>query len=329
MGPESSKRRASLIGAGALTIGAALPRFVGAQTGFPSKPIRLIVPFAPGGAADIAARHLAPLLSAELGKPVLVENRGGGDGAIAGIEVAKSAPDGHTIFFSTASALSYVPAVRKNPPYDVLNDFTPITNFCRFTFFLCVHSSLPVTTVTEFVAHLRANPGKLAYGTGNTTSVVATAQFLQNTGTDMVHVPYKGEAQALLDFTTGRIQAMFATPAVTTPMLRENKMRALAVLLPARSALLPEVPTMTEAGLPLVNIDPWGGFVAPAKVPREIVDRLAQALHATMKKPELLEQMDRLALAIRPSTPQELGDQIKAQLAVWSKSVRAAGIPVE
>ena len=322
----------ALSAANAVTV---LPTAVGwsgqahAQTGWPSGPIRIIVPFSAGGAADIAARAISVHLSNALGKPVVVENRAGADGAIAGVEVAKSAPDGHTIFMATASPLSYVPSIRANPPYDPIADFTPISNFGTFTFFLTVHESVPVKTLGEFLEYLRANPGKLSYGTGNTTSILAMAQMLQHSKTDMVHVPYKGEAQALLDFATGRIQVMWATPAILTAGVKEGKLRPLAVLLPKRSSLMPEVPTVAEAGLPLVNLSPWGGFVGPAKLPRDIVDRLSKEFTTILARPDLREQMDKYALIVAGSTPEVLTETIKEQLQAYGRTIKEAKIPLQ
>ncbi len=321
-------RRQWLQMSAALAAGSALTP-ARAQSGWPAKPLRIVVPFAAGGAADAAARVVAQHLTNSLGKTVVVDNRGGADGAIAGQEVARSAPDGYTIFLATASPLSYVPSARRNPPYDPVADFTPITRFCTFTFFLIVHPSLPVTTLPELITYARANPGKLSYATGNTTSIVATAQLMQSAGIDMVHVPYKGEAQALLDFATGRVQVMFATPAVTNPLEKDGKLRALCTLLPTRSALMPNVPTITEAGQPLVNISPWGAFVGPAKMPADIVERLAGELQVIMKRPEFIEQMDKYGLPLVPSTPQQAGAFIKEQQVAWNKTMREAKIALD
>ena len=197
---------------------------------WPAKPLRLVVPFAAGGAADLAARLIAQQMSQSLGKPMVVENRGGADGAIAGVEVARSAPDGYTLFMATASPLSYVPSVKRNPPYDPLLDFTPISYFATFTFFMMVHPSVPVTNMTELINYARTNPGKLSYATGNTTSILAMAQFNAANKLSMVHVPYKGEAQAVADLVPGRVQLMWATPAVL-PQLTKAGMKPLAVLL--------------------------------------------------------------------------------------------------
>jgi tripartite-type tricarboxylate transporter receptor subunit TctC len=296
---------------------------------WPSKPIRLVVPFPAGGGADVAARVLAGHLANAVGQSVLVENRAGADGVIAAQEVIRSAPDGHTIFFGTASSMSYVPSSRKTPPYDPIADFTPLTDFCTFTFFWAVHESVPARNMDEFVKYARANPGKVSYGTGNSTGIVATAQLAQTAKLDMTHVPYKGEAQAAIDLGSGRIQAMFATPAITNTLMRDGKVKLLAVLLPQRSQLQPDVPTMAEAGQPLVDIKPWGAFFGPAKLPEPIVNRLSQELNTIIKRPDMRESMDKNALAVHGSTPAELAAFVKGQLASWGKTIREAKLMVD
>lgn len=300
-----------------------------AQEAWPSKPIRLVVPFPAGGGADVAARVLSAHLANAVGKPVVVENRAGADGAIAAQEVIRSAPDGHTFYFGTASSMSFVPAVRRNPPYDPIADFTPLTDFCTFTFFWAVHESIPARNLEEFVRYAKANPGKISYGTGNSTGIVATAQLMQTAGLDMTHVPYKGEAQAALDLGTGRIQAMFATPAITNTLTKDGKVKLLAVLLPKRSPLQPDVPTMAEAGQPLVDIKPWGAFFGPPKLPEAIVNRLSQELNIIIRRPDMRETMDKNALAIHGSTPAELAQFVKQQAASWGKTIREAKLQVD
>lgn len=324
-----TQRRRVLAGAGALAAQGLWPAMAVAQEAWPSKPIRIVVPFPAGGGADVAARVLANHLSNAVGKPVLVENRAGADGVIAAQEVIRSAPDGHTVFFGTASSMSYVPNVRRTPPYDPVADFTPITDFCTFTFFWAVHESVPAKNLDEFIKYTRANPGKVSYGTGNSTGIVATAQLSQTAGLDMTHVPYKGEAQAALDLATGRIQAMFATPAITNALTKDGKVKLQAVLLPKRSSLHPEVPTIAEAGQPLVDLKPWGGFFGPAKLPADITNRLSQELNTIFRRPDMREAMDKNALAIHGSTPAELGQFLRQQLASWGKTIREAKLVVD
>lgn len=322
-------RRGWLAAGAALAVqGALAPRAL-AQSGYPSKQVRIIVPFPAAGGADLGARQLSTHLAAALGKPVVIENRAGADGAIAAQEAARSAPDGHTIYFATASSLSYLPAVRKALPFDPIADFSPVTRFVTFTFFLMVHESVPGRTLDEVIAHVRANPGKLSYGTANSTGILATAQLAKSANLDMVHVPYKGESQTVVDLTTGRIHMLWATPAITATLMKDNKTRPVAVLLPSRSALMPEVPTLAEAGQPLVDISPWGAMFVPAKTPREIVERLHREINVVMARADLREQMDKLGLPMKGSSPEECGAFLKDQLGAFDRAARQAGIARE
>jgi tripartite-type tricarboxylate transporter receptor subunit TctC len=327
--PEpAAPRRRVLAAGGALALGAALPGGVRAQSDWPSRPVRLVVPFPAGGAADLGARAVAVQLSNLFGKPVPVENRAGADGAVAALEVIKSPADGHSLYFGTATSMSYTPSIRKSPPYDPVADFTPISNVCVFTFYFAVAPTVPANTLAEFVAHVKANPGKLAYASGNSTGILASAQLVASNKLEMTHVPYKGEAQAVIDLVGGRVQAMFATPAVL-PQLLERKFRLLAVLLPQRTRAFPEVPTMTEAGQPLVNISPWGGLFGPAKLPRELVDRISRDFNVVMRRPDVVEQFDKLGLLPLPSSPDELAGIVRDQLGVFARAMREAGIQQE
>ena len=298
-------RRRALAAAGSLVLGSALPSIARAQSDWPTKPVRLVVPFPAGGGADLGARVVSVHLASAFGKPVVVENRAGADGAVAALEVIKSAPDGHTLYFGTATSMSYTPSIKKNPPYDPIADFTPISTFCIFTFYLMVAPSVPARTLGELVSYVRANPGKLTYATGNSTSILAMAQLIQNNKLEMTHVPYKGEAQAALDLIGGRIPIMFATPAILPQLLKE-KFTPVAVLLPKRTNTMPDVPTMAEAGQPLVNIMPWGGLFGPAKMPPALVDRISRDFGTVMRRADVGEQYEKLGLFPTPSSPQAL-----------------------
>jgi tripartite-type tricarboxylate transporter receptor subunit TctC len=328
MSTSGTNHLRALLGASLATLAAAASPSVRAQAAFPTKPIRLITGFPAGSATDGICRAIAEPMRQKLGQPVIVENRAGANGAVGAAEVARAAPDGHTLFFGTATAMSYTPSIKKNPPYDSIADFTPISNLCIFTFYLMVQPSLPVNTLAEFVAYAKANPGKIAYATGNSTGILSIAQLAQANKLDMTHVPYKGEAQAVIDMVGGRVQAMFATPAVLPQLLKE-KFKMVAVLLPRRTTSYPDVPTMSEAGQPLVNILPWGGLFGPARMPRDIVERISRDFNVIMRRPDVAEQYEKLGLLPTPSTPEVLGTLVKDQLGAWSKSMRAAGIELE
>ena len=300
-----------------------------ASAQYPSKPIRLIVPFPPGGAAELGARIFSQPLGQALGQPVIIETKPGADGAIAADATMKAAPDGYTLFYATNTAFSWLPAVRKIPPYDPLADFTPVSMIGQFGFFLFSHPSVPATTLAELLTYIRFNPGKLNYASGNSTSMVATAQLAIQEKLNMVHVPYKGDGPLSIDLLGGRIQLAIATPGTLAPQVKEGKLRVLATLLPARNPLLPEVPTMTEIGLPPLSITPWGGVFGPAKMPKEIADRVSRELVALLKRPEVREAFGRLAFEPRGSTPEELAAFVKEQGEVWRRTVREIGITPE
>lgn len=300
-----------------------------AQAQYPTKPVRLIVPFPPGGAAELGARIFAQPLGQALGQPVVIETRPGADGAIAAEATMKAAPDGHTLLYATNTAFCWVPAVRKQPPYDPITDFTPVSMIGQFGFFLFSHPSVPATTVGELLAYIRANPGKLNYGSGNSTAMLATAQLVQREKLDVVHIPYKGDGPLTIDLLGGRIQFALATPGSAAAQVREGKLRALATLLPSRSPLLPEAPTLPEAGVEGLTLTPWGGVFGPKGMPREIVDRLSRELVALLGRPEVREAFGKLAFEPRGSTPEELGAFTKEQLAIWRRLVAELGIQPE
>jgi tripartite-type tricarboxylate transporter receptor subunit TctC len=300
-----------------------------ASAQYPNKPIRLLVPFAPGGAAEVGARIFAQPLGQALGEPVIVEAKPGGDGVIAADAVMKAAPDGYTLFYPSNTAFNYVPATRKVPPYDPVADFTPVSLVGIYGFFLFVHPSVPANTAAELIAYARANPGKLNYGTGNSTSIVMTAQLKQLEKLDIVQVPYKGDGPLTIDLLAGRVQFAIATPGSAAPQVKAGKLRALAAMFPSRSQLLPDVPTAAEAGLGKLSVTPWGAVFGPAKMPREIADRLSRELAIVLKREDVREGLGKLAFEPRSSTPDELTAFLKEQIESWARTARAAGIEPE
>ena len=301
----------------------------GAQAQYPNKPIRLIVPFPPGGAAELGARIFAQPLSQALGQPVVIETKPGADGAIAADATMKAAPDGYTLFYATNTAFSWVPAVRKNPPYDPVADFTPVSMVGIFGFFVFSHPSVPANNMAELFAHIRANPGKLNYASGNSTAMLSTAQLVLREKLDVVHIPYKGDGPLSIDLLGGRVQFAIATPGAAAPQVKEGKLRVLATLLPNRSPLLPQAPTMAESGLAGLSITPWGGVFGPKGMPRDVTDRLSRELIALLKRPEVREAFGILAFEPRGSTPEELAAFTKEQLEVWRRVVAEVGIKPE
>jgi len=296
---------------------------------YPTRPIKFVVPFGAGAASDTLGRVIAQELSQALGQPVVIVNKPGADGALAGVEVKRSAPDGYTFLFGTNSPLGVVPHIRKEPPYDVLADFTPVTYIGDNSFFMVVHPSVPANSITEFVAYAKANPGKLNYATGNTYAIVATAMFTASTGIDMVHVPYKSEPEAITDLLSGQVQLMNATSTTIAQHVKAGKLKALATTFHERSAVLPDVPSIVEAGLPRFPISPWFALVGPAGVPADIVARMNKEMVAVLANPAVRGQMLQVGFAPKSSTPEELTAFLKEQIGVWKEAVRVAGIEAQ
>jgi tripartite-type tricarboxylate transporter receptor subunit TctC len=299
---------------------------IGVQAQYPTKPVRIVLQFPAGGLADTVIRVLANPLSQSLGQPIVVDNKPGADGAIAGETVKNAAPDGYTLFFATNSALSATPVLRKNPPYDPVADFTPIALTGRFPFFVFAHPSLQAKSLQELFAQAKAHPGKLNYGSGNTTSILATAQLASITKTEMVHIPYKGDAPLMQDLVAGRLHFAIASTAPGAALAKDGKLKVLATLGARRSNLFPDAQTMPEAGFPQYSVIAWGAIVGPARMPRDIVERVARDVNAAVNTAQVKEQLDKFGYELQGSSPDELGKFIGEQLATWRIAVKEAGI---
>ena len=300
----------------------------GAYAQYPTKPIRMVVPFPPGGSADVIARSIAQSMSQGLDQPVVVENKTGADGMIAGEAVMKAAPDGYTLIFATNTAFNAAPVMHKAITYDPVADFTPVGRVGTFGFFVFVHEGLPARTLAQLFEYARANPGKLSYGSGNSTSIIATARLAQEARLDMTHVPYRGEAPMTLDLLAGRVQVAVATGTLLQHA-KDGKLRVLVTLLPNRAAVLPDVPTLVEVGVRAMPMTSWAGIFGPAKMPRPIVERLARELSRALAQPGTRDQLEKLAFEPQSSTPEELGEIVRVQLEIWRKSVRDAGLAAQ
>ena len=310
----------------ALALACAAP-FAAAQA-WPSKPVRIVLQFPPGGSTDVVARILAQTLTTSLGQPVIVENRPGADGAIAADHVIRSEPDGHTFFLASNTPMMQVPLLKKNPPYDPVKSFTPVSLVGRYVYVLAVNPTVPAKDVTELLAYARANPGKLGYGSYSGVTTLMHNR-LKSAGADMNLVPYKGEAPTIVDILGNHVQLTFATPISTLSHIKEGKLRALAVLLPKRSALLPGVPTAAEAGLPPFNAGTWAMLLGPAKLPPDITQRMNKALNAAMQRPDVREKIDALGFDLAGSTPEEVAAFLQEQLQAWGRAFREAGMQPE
>ncbi len=303
-----------------------LPVFATAQAPYPTKPIKIVIPFGPGSSTDTIIRILAEPVGAALGQPIVIEAKPGGDGAISAMEVARAAPDGYTLLVGSGSPMAAVPYLRKNPPYDPLRDFTPITDIGRYTVFMYVNSNVPAKTLAEFIAYAKANPGKLSYATGNASGIVAFAQFNSLTGIDMLPVPYKSAPPAMLDLVAGRVDAMMDPPTTGLPYVKDGRLRALVTTLDRRSPLLPDVPTIREAGVPEFTISNWMGLVGPAGMPRDVVNRLNREFANALKRPEVVAALEKQAFLPNPSTPEQFGDFIKEQMQSYATLLKRAGV---
>jgi tripartite-type tricarboxylate transporter receptor subunit TctC len=296
---------------------------------YPDKPIRLIVPFPAGSVTDTLTRVIAPKLSQRLGQNVIVENKAGANGAIAGQFIARAAPDGYTLMMGTNSPLAGIPFLMKDPPYNVLTDFTSIGFIGNFTHFLLVNQDLPVKNLNELLAYARANPGKLNFGSGHTAALIYGTQLKTLSKVDIVQVSYKGEPEQTADLLANRIQLAFTSPATSTGFIKENRLRALGVVLDQRSPIFPDVPTMAEAGLPNFTNISWMALVGPAKLPRLIVDLLNKELNAVLNMPDVREQLERQSMKAAGGSPEDLDAILKDQLVVWQKALDSAGIKSE
>jgi tripartite-type tricarboxylate transporter receptor subunit TctC len=303
--------------------------FVAHADTYPGKPITIIVPFGPGSATDTITRVVAQQLGAALGQSVVVEGRPGANGALSALFVARAAPDGYTLLMSTNSPHSAVPFLMKNPGYDPVKDFAAITRMGSYTLMLCIHPSIPAKSVKELIEYAKANPGKLSFASGNTSGVVAGETLKHWAEIDMLHVPYKSAPPALNDLLAGRVSMMFTDLTTGMPHVKAGTLRALAVTRLQRSTLIPELPTLDEAGVTGFDMDSWAGIFAPAGTPAEIVTLLNKELRKIIDNPEVKSNLGKAGFEAFSSSPEELGDFVKIQLAKWSKMIRDAGIQPE
>lgn len=301
-----------------------------AQT-YPAKPVKLIVPFPPGGNTDIVGRLIAEKLSASLGEQVYVDNRGGAGGTIGAEAAAKSPNDGYTLFFSTTGTLASAPSMRTDLRYDPVRDFAPIATLANAPVVVIVRDDLPVKTLSDLISLAKAKPGTLKFGSAGTGHFVHIAgeMFKTAAGVDMLHVPYKGVAQALVDLLGGRIDVMFDAPAQYEPHFKSGKVRALAVAAPRRLARLPDVPTTAEAGLPGYVLASWFGLAAPAGTPAQIVALLNAHVQKALAAPDVVQTMAKLGLESGGGSAEQYAAMIVEDLAQWRAAVKKAGIKIE
>lgn len=317
-----------LVVAASIVFGAAWPAH--AQP-YPNRPIKLVVPFGPGGPTDVAARLAARIIQDGLGQPVVIENRPGAGGATGTRSVAQAEPDGYTLLLGTVATLAAVPAVQKNAGFDPVKSFAAVSQLTDSATLMIVPPSLPVSSVGEFIAHAKANPGKLNFasaGVGNQTHLNGEV-FKTKTGLDLVHVPYKSGAEMLSAVLTEQVHLTFSDISVALALVESKKLKALAVTTPQRWPALPDLPTMIESGVPDFISIFWTGVLAPAGTPRDVVDRLSSAIHEGLRSQASLSALARIGSVPRPSSPQEFSEYIASEAARWSAVVKLAGIKPE
>jgi tripartite-type tricarboxylate transporter receptor subunit TctC len=318
---------ASLIGLGA---GALSHKNVWAATDYPNKPIRVIVPWPAGGVADATTRRICAFMEPLLKTALVVENKAGASGMIGADLVAKAKPDGYTVLRGDMVSLAVTPYLFKNVPYDPVRDFAPISGHARGVMLLVVHPGVKAQSFSELIALAKAHPGTLHYGAPIGASQHLAMELLkQQTGVDVVHVPYKGEGPAMSDLVGGQIQMMFAFVNGVGPMVKAGKLRALVVTRAERIAMFPNLPTVIEAGQPGLEMWGWGGFVAPAGTPWPIIDTLNGAIAKAMAHPELQAFMTNAGSDSMVNTPEQFGELLKAEIKRWAEVVRRSGVKVE
>jgi tripartite-type tricarboxylate transporter receptor subunit TctC len=301
-----------------------------AHAQYPNRPVKLIVPFPPAGATDLVGRIVAQKLGEQLGQPVVVENRPGAGGTIGSDLAAKSAPDGYTLLMATSSTHSIGPVLQKLP-YDPLKDFAPITHVANVPNVLVVSPKLPVGSVAELIALAKSKPGQLNFASSGVGTIVHLngELFKMLAGVDLVHVPYKGTALSIPDVANGSIAMLFDSLASVQPHIKAGRVKPLAVNAQKRSALMPEVPTLSEAGMPAFDRYTWFGMFAPAGTPRAIVERVQAEVLAALKAPDLLERFAAAGAEAVGSTSEQFVERIKSDAAKWSQVIKAANVKVQ
>lgn len=311
-------RRSVLALAALMTFGAAH-----AQPSYPNKPIRLLVPFAAGGTTDLIARVVADPLGRELGQPVIVENKGGGGGAIGAAETARAAPDGYSLGVATVSTTATNPAINPKIPYNVFTDFTPIVNIAATPNIIAANPQFPGKNYQDFLAEVKNNPGKYSFASPGTGSIghLMMEMFMLATGTEMMHVPYRGSGPALNDAMAGQVPLIFDNFPSTLPFVKEKRLVPLVVAAPQRLAVLPDVPTLAEVGAPNVNRMAYYGIVGPKNMPKAIVDKINAAVIKVLQDPGIRKRIEDTGSLIVAGPPEKFAQEIKAEYTAYKEVV--------
>jgi tripartite-type tricarboxylate transporter receptor subunit TctC len=298
-----------------------------ASAAYPDRPIKLVVPFPAGGAADIMARGLASKLAAEIGQSVVIDNKGGAGGTTASESVAKSAADGYTLLFGTMGTHAINPSLYQKLRYDPVKDFSPISLTHITPRVLVINSALPVNSIADLIALAKKNPGSLSYGSAGSgsSSHLSGALFASLSGIDMIHVPYKGSAPLVTDILSGRVSMTFDSFTVYAPHIRSGKVKALGVTSQDRMSVLPDIPTIMEGGLKSYVVSNWLGLMAPAGTPDAIIKRLNNAVSKAFKSQDLRSQLQELGIEVKTSSPEQFSDLIRSDMVKWSEIVKKSG----
>ncbi len=297
---------------------------------YPARPIRLVVPFAPGGGTDLLARTISQRLNQAWGQPVIVDNRSGGTGAVGSVAVAQAAPDGYTLILVTSSTHAISPNFYRKPPYDPVKEFAPVTLVANAPEVVVVHPSVPANSIKELIALAKAKPDSLNYASAGTGTIghMAAELFKVVTGTKITHVPYKGTGDAIREVLGGQVQIMIGAPGAVIQHVRSGKLRALAACTRERLPELKEIPTMAEAGYPAVEASNWYAILSTAGTPSAVIGKLNREIVKIMQAPDIRELILRQGYDAKTSTPEELGALIRTDLAKWAKVVKETGMAI-
>ena len=320
---------AALLALGALTANPVIAADAAAD--FPNKPIKIVVPYPPGGSTDVLARTLGQKLSVRLGQPFIVENRAGASGNLGANYAAKSPADGYTLFLGTSTALAVNPHLYPSLPYDAQKDFTPLVLATTLPSLVVVNPSVPAKSLAELNDYLRSAGGKVNYASsGNGTPAHLGAEMYKKmTGIQMTHVPYKGGAPALADLVGGQTSLMFAILPEAWPLVKDGRLRALAITTLQRSTLMPELPTVAEAGVPGYELVGWYGFLAPAATPKDIVAKLNKAFDEALQEKEVRDKLSGMGFQVEGGAPERLGDLMRSESKKWGQVVKDANVKVD
>jgi tripartite-type tricarboxylate transporter receptor subunit TctC len=323
---SSLSARAAIAAAAAILLTGA----ASAQTAaYPTRAITVVIPFAAGSGTDTTTRLIAAEVSKALGQNLVIDNKPGANGMLAATHVARAAPDGYTLMVSTNTPHSANPSLMKQLTYDPVKDFTAIARTGNLPFMLVVNPDVPAKSVQELTAHAKANPGKLTYASGSSAAIVMGATYARRAGLDLLHVPYKSSPPALADIIGGRVSMMFIDIPTGLPLVAAGKLRALAVTTKERSALLPDMPSMQEAGVPDFDITSWQAWFGPANMPKDVVTRLNAEVRKVIERPEIKKQLGERGMDAFSGTPEQLSKFVDEQLVIWTRLIKDAGIEPE